>query len=219
MAMGAINAAQRRQSFASDGQPGGASIAWRPSHELDAREWAMAGHRIGTVGRRIQWLLGDWIAYGSAKFGQRYTWAAKVTGYDTQSLMNMVYVASRFSVSRRRESLSWSHHEAVAALEDEDQDTWLDRAVEHRWSVSDLRMMLRAARRQEEWGQGRGARNVATHDRAGARYAGRLSESAEARHTGNAQAPIVTCPRCGEEISVTSRSGPGGGRADARPRR
>jgi hypothetical protein len=203
MAMGGINVAQRRQPFASDGQPSGASIAWRPSHELDAREWAMAGHRIGTVGRRIQWLLGDWIAYGSAKFGQRYTSAAKVTGYDTQSLMNMVYVASRFSVSRRRETLSWSHHEAVAALEDEDQETWLDRAVEHRWSVSDLRMMLRAARRQEGSEPERGARNDATHDRAGARYSGRQSESTEARHMENAQAQIVMCPRCGEEISVT----------------
>src|ERR1700722_3049706 len=202
MVMSRMNTAQRRQPCASDEQPSGASIAWRPSHEIDAREWVMAGHRIGTVGRRIQWLLGDWIAYGSAKFGQRYTEAAKVTGYDPQSLMNMVYVASRFSVSRRRESLSWSHHEAVAALEDEDQDAWLDRAVEHRWSVSDLRMMLRAARRQGDSEPERG-RDDATHDRAGVRYAGSPSESAEARHMGIEQALIVMCPRCGEEISVT----------------
>jgi hypothetical protein len=120
-----------------------------PSQELSANEWAAAGRRIGAVGRCIQWLLGDWIAYGNEKFGERYARASKITGYDTQTLMNMVYVASRFEISRRRENLSWSHHETIAALHAEEQDRWLDQAEADRWSVADLRVMLRVSRRED----------------------------------------------------------------------
>lgn len=125
-------------------------VAWTPSQDLNANEWAAAGRRIGAVGRCIQWLLGDWIAYGNARFGERYARAAKITGYDTQTLMNMVYVASRFQISRRRENLSWSHHETLAALDAEEQDHWLDQAQVNRWSIADLRMMLRVSRRECE---------------------------------------------------------------------
>src|ERR1700752_2199864 len=84
---------------------------------------------------------------GNAKFGERYSRASKITGYDSQTLMNMVYVASRFSISRRRENLSWSHHAALAALPAEEQEEWLNQAVAEHWSVSDLRIMLRTARK------------------------------------------------------------------------
>jgi hypothetical protein len=157
-------------------------IGWAPNREIDAREWASAGRRLGTVGRCIQWLIGDWIAYGNEKFGERYVRAAKITGYDTQTLMNMVYVASRFPISRRRENLSWSHHETLAALGVEEQDEWLDRAAEHRWAVSDLRMMLRTSRKES----GSGADEAAAGD------AGPHSSS------------VVKCPRCGEEVPLTS---------------
>lgn len=156
-------------------------VAWTPAVELGVREWAEAGRRIGSVGRNIQWLLGDWIAYGNLKFGERYARAAKITGYDPQTLMNMVYVATRFSISRRRENLSWSHHEALAAQEPEEQDRWLDQAALHHWSVLDLRTMLRMAKK--------GRSELAGAD---------AGEEAEADQSS----PTVKCPRCGEEIAV-----------------
>jgi hypothetical protein len=153
-------------------------VAWAPSGALDVREWAEVGRRIGSVGRNIQWLMGDWIAYGNQKFGERYARASKISGYDPQTLMNMVYVATRFAVSRRRENLSWSHHEALAALDPEEQDRWLDQAALHRWSVSDLRTMLRVSRRELAGG----------------------GEGVEAG--AERPAPMLKCPRCGEEIAV-----------------
>lgn len=153
--MGPTRTSEPLRASSSAQAPGSRSpVAWSPSQELNANEWAAAGRRIGAVGRCIQWLLGDWIAYGNAKFGERYARAAKITGYDTQTLMNMVYVASRFEISRRRENLSWSHHETLAALNEDQQDHWLDQAQVNRWSIADLRMMLRVSRREGEAEEG-----------------------------------------------------------------
>jgi hypothetical protein len=183
-------ATANRVSAASWAQ-GASAIAWTPNHELDAHEWAAAGHRIGTVGRCIQWLLGDWIAYGNTKFGERYARASKITGYDPQTLMNMVYVASRFPISRRRENLSWSHHEAVASFDPDEQGRWLDEASKHRWSVSDLRIMLRAARKERA--AGGDERSPGTADASDVRKLGEKAPGA-----------AVTCPRCGEQVPLDS---------------
>jgi hypothetical protein len=186
-------------------------VAWMPRGELDTHEWAAAGRRIGAVGRSIQWLLGDWITYGNEKFGERYARASKITGYDTQTLMNMVYVASRFPISRRRENLSWSHHETLAALVPDEQDQWLDQASTHRWSVSDLRMMLRMSRKEDlvkadEGGVVAGAEgpdsNGGQKSRLGRRRpATKGLEAGETREPAPSDA-VVKCPRCGEEVSM-----------------
>jgi hypothetical protein len=183
-------------------------ISWTPSHELEAHEWAAAGRRIGAVGRCIQWLLGDWIAYGNSKFGERYARASKITGYDPQTLMNMVYVASQFSISRRREDLSWSHHETVASMGPDEQDHWLNEASEHRWSVSDLRMMLRAIRKKEgddeipgeppDFSTASGSPPQAQP--LNARNGSSSAAAGEASSTGAA----VICPHCGEQVPLVS---------------
>jgi hypothetical protein len=185
----ATTAGQGRPSSPSRTQSRG-PVAWAPNHELDAHEWAAAGRRIGAVGRCIQWLLGDWIAYGNAKFGERYARTAKITGYDTQTLMNMVYVASRFPISRRREELSWSHHETLAAINVAEQDHWLDQAATHRWSVADLRMMVRASR----------GKSPTAEDRPHEIEAGEAATEVRG-HAGSRSGAVVTCPRCGEAIS------------------
>lgn len=125
------------------------TIAWAPSAELDLRGWLEQGARLGMVGRGIAWWIGDWMNYGNARYGEKYTRAAKITGYDVQSLMNMAYVASRLESCRRREALSWSHHAEVAALPHEQQEMWLDRAERDRLSVRCLRNELRSSRRTQ----------------------------------------------------------------------
>jgi hypothetical protein len=148
---------------------------------MDLADWVTAGRSLGAMGRCSQWWLGDWIRYGNAKFGERYARAALITGYDAQTLMNMVYVASRFDVSRRRENLSWSHHEALASLDEQAQEQWLEHASDSRLSVSDLRLELRAARKR--------SRQEEEADRGG--DGGEVSGSA-----------ALVCPHCGEEIVV-----------------
>jgi hypothetical protein len=151
-----------------------------PAREMDLAEWTAAGQRLGTMGRCGQWGLGDWIRYGNAKFGERYTRAARITGYDVQTLMNMVYVASKFEISRRRETLSWSHHETLASLDNEEQDHWLERASAERLSVSDLRIELRGARRAPRDPDAEGSKPRGTEE-------------------------TLECPHCGKPVPLPSR--------------
>jgi hypothetical protein len=119
--------------------------SWASGPELQPAEWIQWGRWLGTVGRGSAWWIGDWVRYGNARYGERYKLVASITGYDTQTLMNIAYVTSRFEPSRRRESLSFSHHAEVAALCREEQDRWLDQAMFERLSVRGLRAELRRA--------------------------------------------------------------------------
>lgn len=48
-----------------------------------------------------------------------------------------------FPMSRRRERLKFSHHEAVAKMDEPDQEMWLNRAEDEQMSVSDLRKAIK----------------------------------------------------------------------------
>lgn len=122
-------------------------IAWSANGDIGLEAWLQIGQRFGRIGRGIGWWIGDWLRYGNTRYGERYARAARVTGYDPQTLMNMVYVASRFETVRRRERLSWSHHAELAALPVDEQEYWLRRAEEEALSVRCMRHELRAAGR------------------------------------------------------------------------
>jgi hypothetical protein len=157
-------------------------VAWIPDREMNIAEWARTGQRLGAMGRCGQWGIGDWLRYGNVKFGERYARAARITKYDVQTLMNMVYVAGRFEISRRRENLSWSHHETVACLAPAEQDLWLDRASGEKLSISDLRQEIRRSRRL-----------CATNPA--------VPPSDKALEQGMLK---ITCPHCGQAVPLPS---------------
>jgi hypothetical protein len=121
-------------------------VAWVPPSDLDQAEWLSTGRRLGAIGRCSQWWIGDWIRFGTARWGEKYTEAARVTGYDVASLRNMAWVAAQFDLSLRSDKLSWSHHVLLAPLEADEQDRWIAKAIKARLSVADLRLELRARR-------------------------------------------------------------------------
>src|ERR1044072_8069353 len=81
-------------------QPGAigftSAVAWHPQQELDRHQWAATGKRLGAIGRCSQWWIGDWIRYGTTRWGERYAQASRITGYDVSSLRNMAWVASQY---------------------------------------------------------------------------------------------------------------------------
>jgi hypothetical protein len=121
-------------------------VSWRAGEDMSFSEWLEYGRRLGVMGRSAGWWIGDWLTYGNHVFGERYARASRITGYDSQTLMNMAYVASRFDESRRRGKLSWSHHAEIAAMEPDEQDYWLEQAESDRLSVRCLREGVRRER-------------------------------------------------------------------------
>ena len=157
-------------------------VAWLPRGELGQAAWLATGRRLGAIGRCSQWWIGDWIRYGTSRWGERYAEAARVTGYDVASLRNMAWVASQFDLSLRSDKLTWSHHVLLAPLEPDEQKRWLDHAFEERLSVADLRVELRAAQ---------GA-------------VGKAEASAELTAEATGEAGVSVCPHCGHELSTAT---------------
>jgi hypothetical protein len=112
----------------------------------DYAAWITMGRRITGVANACAWCLGDWLVFGEHTFGTRYKKALRATSLDYQTLRNYAWVARRFEMSRRRDSLSFQHHAEVASLPDAHQDLWLRRAERARWSRNELRRQLRADR-------------------------------------------------------------------------
>jgi len=164
------SAAERRSAL------GISKVAWVPPPGIEQREWLSTGRRLGAIGRCSQWWIGDWIRFGTARWGEKYTEAARVTGYDVASLRNMAWVASQFDLSLRSDRLSWSHHVLLAPLEEGEQRHWLEKALEERLSVADLRLELRARRH-------------------------RRSKEPASAGDGRAAEEGGVCPHCGHKLS------------------
>lgn len=117
---------------------------------LSFEDWQQAGETLGRIGRACQWWIGDWLNYGERAYGEKYSQAIEVTGYDYGTLQNFAYVAGRVEMSRRRDVLSFGHHQSIAALEQPQQDGWLEEAAAEGWSVSELRKQVQGAAIKEE---------------------------------------------------------------------
>ncbi len=111
-------------------------------------EWQALGPTLNHIGGAVHWWIGDWLNFGEHKWGEKYVQAVGETGFDYITLANDAWVANKIEFSRRRENLSWGHHCEVAARKPEEQDYWLDRALQgddgKPWSIRELRRMIKA---------------------------------------------------------------------------
>lgn len=157
-------------------------VAWLGHADLTVDEWQSYGPRIGLVSKSTNWWLGDWVRFGQRRYDQRYQRASELTGYDEQTLMNLAYVAGRFEISRRRETVSWSHHAELAKLDVADQELWLSRAAMQELSVRKLRAELRRA------------------ERAALTLGASTLAELEVRMPKSEPERSIVCPHCGETI-------------------
>lgn len=119
----------------------GLDIKGKPSFE----EWERCGALLRRMEGAVNWWVGDWINFGETAYGEKYAQALEATGMEYGTLRNVAYVAA--NVSRRRDSLPWSHHAEVAALPPEEQETWLEKASTESLTRADLRHRIKVARR------------------------------------------------------------------------
>lgn len=144
--------------------------------QLPFERWVGIGRQLSAACTSAAWCLGDWLAFGQRAYADRYQQAIEQTSLDYQTLRNYSWVASRFALGRRRNTLSFGHHAEVAARPEPEQDYWLRKAEEHRWPVKRLRREIRTSLEQRESGQqDQGAESQDEPDSVGRRLQIRLS--------------------------------------------
>ena len=115
---------------------------------LAFNEWECIGRELASVSTSSAWWLADWLIFGEAAYTGRYKAAIAKSSLDYQTLRNYAWVARRFDLSRRRDSLSFAHHAEVASLEQPEQDYWLRKAEQSGWSRNRLRREVRESQRE-----------------------------------------------------------------------
>lgn len=140
----------------ADGLPGTVtetSLILRP--DMKITEWVKAIRLLGRMNRGMSWWICDALIYGEDHYGEKMAQYAEETNLSVHSIANMLWVGRAWPRSRRREALSFGHHEALAAMESEDQTHWAGMAEQGEtlpngerkpWSVTRLREELRAVR-------------------------------------------------------------------------
>jgi N6-adenosine-specific RNA methylase IME4 len=137
------------------------ATSWTPPKDMTLEQWLALGKRLVSAEKNVQWVLGAWWIYGCKReYGDGRALAEQV-GIDYGTIFNYASVVRAFEISRRRENLSFGHHQAVAALPASQQDQWLKRAERDDLSVARLRQALRVStmkdrrlHREQEFAEG-----------------------------------------------------------------
>ena len=110
--------------------------------DITKEEWMDGFNSLKKIEGCIQFWIGDFLTYRNQKWGM-YDDIAEETGYEKKALQNIKYVADKVKSSLRLEDLSFSHHSEVASLTPEKQELFLNKAVEEKLSVRELREEIR----------------------------------------------------------------------------
>lgn len=106
--------------------------------EMQYDEWVDLMRTLVRLETAFQFAIGDALIFGEARYGEKYSQAMDATGLSYQSLANMVWVAKKVPIGNRKSDLSWTHHRAVASVDQCDQSGLLDMAKTNGMSAVDL---------------------------------------------------------------------------------
>lgn len=124
--------------------------AYIAPENMTYEEWFEACKTIGSVNRCSRWWAADILLWGEQRWGEEYAQVADSLGFDPQTLANLLWIARKFPPSRRRENLSFGHHEIVAKFTPEVQDVWLDLAEQHSLPIAKLKQAIKSKKPEEE---------------------------------------------------------------------
>jgi hypothetical protein len=114
----------------------GLSVVGKPTFDQIQDEfikWALV-HRVSAFA------LGDLLVYSERRWGETYAQLSAITTLSPEYLYNVKYVCEKVPFNRRRESLSFSHHQAIASIkEPADQARWLYIAEKDELTRDELR--------------------------------------------------------------------------------
>jgi len=108
-------------------------------------EWKELGSQLKQVEGSVQFWIGDWARFGDKKgFTGKYTDSRvydeleEITGMERNTIQQYKSIAEKTSCTRVQD-LDYSHHREVANLSNEKQTEFLQKALDEKLSVRDLR--------------------------------------------------------------------------------
>ena len=116
------------------------------SDDISYEDWERLGDQLHVMIDVGQWALGGWSLFGERKFGDDHTRA--ISPDRSRRVEQARWVWLKIPVEIRRESLSYSHHRAIAGIDDiELQKKLLDMAEANKWQVSTLAAAAKEAKK------------------------------------------------------------------------
>ena len=105
-------------------------------------EWMDVFKSLKMVEGCVQFWIGDCLAYRQQRWGM-YEDIIEETGYNERTLRLAKNTSEMVESGRRLPDLTFSHHVEVASLTPDKQELFLNKAVEEKLSVRDLREEIR----------------------------------------------------------------------------
>jgi len=117
--------------------------------ELPAADWWERFVILDIIARNAQWKIAEYLIYAREHYCTTTDeWSdfkqsvAEQTNRAPHTLENYVSTGKQFLSDRVREELTFGHHDAVAGLDIDEQEYWLDEATANGWTVQRLRAAL-----------------------------------------------------------------------------
>lgn len=106
-------------------------------------EWASIGPVLRRGLQAVNWLIGDWMIAGR-RFGDRgREEAQRIFLSDVERFDPIIKTCEKFPEDRRHSALSFTHHAAVAKLDDSEADALLAEAERDRMTTAMLRAKVK----------------------------------------------------------------------------
>lgn len=103
------------------------------------KQWDDKLGSLALAQQSLPWLIGDCILIGEELFGEKASQAFRhFKDRKEGTISNYVSLCRKFSPKRRRNELTPTHHKYVRAFPPDEQDEWLDRAIENNWTTAEL---------------------------------------------------------------------------------
>jgi N6-adenosine-specific RNA methylase IME4 len=112
--------------------------------DVSKEEWQYVFDACNHISGCIQFWIGDLLKYREQKWGM-YDDVVDQLGYDKSTLKTYKSISENVKPLLRNNNLSFNHHKEVAKLPEPKQIEFLNRAVEEKLTVRDLREEIRKA--------------------------------------------------------------------------
>jgi len=139
--------------------------------DLPLENWRQLLSASKTFSDSVYWIVGDLANFGERHYGEVYAQFVDILGYAPETLQLAMRVARSIPLADRRPELPWSYHQSIVGLrkcqnpqhpypaevancEDckatmEMRNSWLETAVDQKWTRETLRTLLREAAGRE----------------------------------------------------------------------